>query len=167
MIAVVPLADAAATFAWAGCALLAGVYLTREVCPSRPPALAVVPLAAGATAEPWPAPVGAPLSIDPPTTQPPTEEAAMPEIPAEMQTDTEVGDLVNTAENPVLDLTDHEEIEVVVDIRSARRPDGAHAIRVAWPNRPLTAYEAHRLHLDLQIAADTVANIRRDLGYES
>src|SRR5690606_36592010 len=89
MIAVVPLADAAATFAWAGCALLAGVYLTREVCPSRPPVLAVVPLAAGASAEPWPAPVGAPLSIDPPTNLPPHEESAQPEIPTEKHADTE------------------------------------------------------------------------------
>jgi hypothetical protein len=80
----------------------------------------------------------------------------------------ELGDIVNTSDNHILDTDDIQTYQVQVSVTGARRPNGHHAIRVIIPeNVTLTAAQAHELSLDLGIAADQIAAIRRDAGYGS
>jgi hypothetical protein len=81
----------------------------------------------------------------------------------------ELGDLVHTSDNHILDTTDDvQTYQVHVSVSAARRPNGHHAIRVIVPeNVTLTAAQSHELSVDLGIAADQIAAIRRDAGYGS
>jgi hypothetical protein len=80
----------------------------------------------------------------------------------------ELGDIVNTSDNHILDTDEVQTYQVHVSVSAARRPNGHHAIRVIVPeNVTLTAAQSHELSVDLGIAADYIAAIRRDAGYGS
>lgn len=77
--------------------------------------------------------------------------------------DTGLGDV--TAE---IELRPEEPIDVVVNVRQARQPDGSRAIRVFLPsNGRITYGQADQLRIDLTVAHDVVADVRRAAGYES
>lgn len=91
--------------------------------------------------------------------------------------DPTVGDVHEITENPVLDLTaaietverrniEAPSLDVTVNMRLARDPNGERCIRVDIP-KFLTAAEAHELVLSLQPAVDAVGTIRQNLGFES
>jgi hypothetical protein len=111
-----------------------------------------------------------PTAMAPRTTERP---AADPNDPFD---DPTVGDLRDTTENPVLDLGVVEHVraeapavtlmDVTVNMRLARDPNGERCIRVDIP-KFLTAAEANELLLSLQPAVRAVGDIRQDLGYES
>lgn len=79
-----------------------------------------------------------------------------------------VGDLVDTPADPILEPPDDvlEVVDVIVNVRHARTPNGHHAIRIQGPNT-LTAAQAHQLHIDLDVAAAWVSGLRGDAGYTS
>jgi hypothetical protein len=78
------------------------------------------------------------------------------------------GNIVNTSDNHILDTDEVQTYQVHVSVSAARRPNGHHAIRVIVPeNVTLTAAQSHELSVDLGIAADYIAAIRRDAGYGS
>ena len=55
---------------------------------------------------------------------------------------------------------------VVANFSLAREPDGALCIRIEG-TRTLTAADAHKLAMDLDVAAEQVGETRRNCGFES
>ena len=82
-----------------------------------------------------------------------------------------VGDIVHAEiVDPVLETMEVRPIiDVVINVGLARIHDGASAIAITHmpTGGKLTAAEAHQLSVDLNVAADTVAGIRTQLGYDT
>ncbi len=175
--------------------LLAGLYLTRQPRDRRdrgrrPLGLALAMAGAGhpiadapvrehparrsVATKSWPAPTGRPSSTRPPTggtTTMPERPDAYDESPAEPDydpaEDTVIGDVVHTAENPVVEASDPI-CHVTVNFSLAREPHGSHAIRVELPaNGRVTAAQAAQIQRDLLPALAAVADLRQGLGFES
>lgn len=79
------------------------------------------------------------------------------------------GNVHLASEEPVLEgERPSDQIDVFVNFRIARQPDGHHAIRVFLPETGVvTAAQAHWLHIDLDAASQAVSSVRTALGYES
>ena len=84
--------------------------------------------------------------------------------------DNKVGDVVHaTVIDPILDHGDQRNVDVIVNIGLARIEVGAAAIGMVHvpAGGRLTAAQAHQLSVDLNTAADTIASIRAQLGYDT
>lgn len=83
----------------------------------------------------------------------------------------ELGDIVHTDPNPILDDTDNlDRLEVLVNWTYARQPNGHYAIRIqASDGRRLliSAAQADELARDLATIAPVIAAIRADIGANS
>lgn len=80
------------------------------------------------------------------------------------------GDVVNTPEQPILEQSVEDVVDVMVNISYARLDHGARSIRVQsarGESLVLTAAQAHQVALDLLEAADDVSELRQKAGHEN
>lgn len=94
-----------------------------------------------------------------------------PVSPPNGQREVLIGDVVNSAEQPVLELEPQDQLNVVVNVSYARNESGTRAVRVLDRRGQvllqLTAAQAHQLALDLTQSADVVGTIRVQAGFDS
>lgn len=110
----------------------------------------------------------------------PTGDAAVFEAPPQLppgpqsppRGEPAVGDVVNSSEQPVLELEPSgDQLNVVVNVSYARSENGQRAVRILDRRGQvllqLTAAQAHQLALDLTQSADVVGSIRVAAGYDN
>lgn len=189
ILSLVSASEAYAVLSWGGVVILAGLYATRR--PRERPFDFTAGLAgtaggvgastraageqpifrpftpavrATATVDPWPAPVGPPIS-----THLPTEEPPMPEIPdddTEPETgDIVPGDVVHAPATPPLEVP-VVPVPVIINVSDLEDPEGDRAIFISLPrDGRITPAQSAILERHLSRARGMVDDERMTLGF--